>query len=122
MNVNKYICTGRLTSDPELRALPTGTSVCEMRLAVGGMGRRGEVGFINLSVYGSSGEACARYLTKGAKIAVDGRIEYGEWDADTGKRHEHRVIADAVEFLTPRSSEQELQPERGSKVRELVAA
>ena len=122
MNINKYICTGRLTSDPELRALPTGTCVCEMRLAVGGMGRKNEVGFINLIVYGPSGEACARYLTKGAKIAVDGRIEYGEWDTDTGRRYEHRVIAGAVEFLTPRSGEQEPQPEHDSEIGELVAA
>ncbi len=120
MNLNKYFCTGRLTSDPELRALPNGTSVCEMRLAVDGMGRKGEVGFINLSVYGGCSEVCARYLKKGSKIAVDGRIEHGEWETDTGKRHEHRVIGYDIEFLSPRHREPE--PEPDSDAMEPIAA
>lgn len=65
MNINKCICTGRLTKDPELKALPSGTSVCELRLAVDGMGRGHEVGYINVSVFGSGGEAAAEYLSKG---------------------------------------------------------
>lgn len=120
MNINKYFCTGRLTSDPELRALPSGTIVCEMRLAVDGMGRKGEVGFINLSVYGGCGEVCARYLKKGSKVAVDGRIEHGEWETDTGKRHEHRVIGYDLEFLTPRHREPE--PEHDPDATEPIAA
>ena len=77
MNINTCICTGRLTKDPELKALPTGTSACELRLAVDGMGRGREVGYINVSVFGSGGEAAAEYLTKGWLVAVDGRLEYG---------------------------------------------
>lgn len=108
-----FTLTGRATRDPELRELPTGTSVCELRLAVNGMGRKAEVGFINVTVYGAPGEACAKYLSKGAKVGVDGRIEYGEWEAEDGsRRHDHRIVADRVEFLTPRSSaeEQEAEP------------
>ena len=107
-NINKFIGTGRLTRDPELRALPSGTSVCEMRLAVNGMGRGGEVGYIDVSAYGANGEACSRYLNKGSKVGVDGRIEYGEWEAEGGgKRHSYSVVANTVEFLTPRSGEEE---------------
>jgi len=107
MNVNKYICTGRLTKDPELRALPSGTSVCQLRLAVDNMARGREVGFINVSVYGSGGEAAAKYLAKGWLVAVDGRLEYGEWDAEGTRRHDYQVVGN-VEFLTaPRGAEAE---------------
>jgi single-strand DNA-binding protein len=98
MNINKYICTGRLTRDPELRALPNGTSVCELRLAVDGMGRRGEVGYINVSVYGKGGEAAAEYLAQGWLVAVDGRLQFGEWKSEAGNRHDYSVVGN-VEFL-----------------------
>ena len=98
MNLNKYICTGRLTKDPELRALPNGTSVCELRVAVDGMGRGQEVGYINVSVFGNGGEAAAKHLAKGWLVAVDGRIEFGEWDTKDGKRRDYTVVGN-VEFL-----------------------
>lgn len=106
MNINKCICTGRLTKDPQLRALPSGASVCELRLAVDSMGRNREVGYINVSVFGKPGEAAAQYLAKGWLVAVDGRLEYGEWETDAGeRRHDYTVIGN-VEFLTaPRPAE-----------------
>src|ERR1035441_5963653 len=105
MNINKYLCTGRLTKDPELKALPSGTSVCELRLAVDGMGRGREVGCINVSVFGSGGEDAAPSLSKGWLVAVDGRLEYGEWDSEGTKRHDYNVVGN-VEFLTaPRPAE-----------------
>jgi single-strand DNA-binding protein len=127
MNINKYICTGRLTKDPELRALPSGTSVCQLRVAVDGMSRNREVGFINVSVYGSGGEAAAKYLSKGWLVAVDGRLEYGEWDADGARRHDYQVVGN-VEFLSaPRAAQieepEEAKPERTyRKKQEPVAA
>jgi single-strand DNA-binding protein len=106
MNINKYICTGRLTKDPELRALPNGTSVSELRVAVDGMGRNREVGYINVSVFGNGGEAAAKHLVKGWLVAVDGRLEFGEWDSKDGKRHDYSVVGN-VEFLAaPRVSEE----------------
>jgi single-strand DNA-binding protein len=99
VNINKYICTGRLTKDPELRALPNGTSVCELRVAVDGMGRGQEVGYINVSVFGKGGEAAAEHIGKGWLVAVDGRLEFGEWDSKDGKRHDYTVVGN-VEFLT----------------------
>jgi len=77
MNINKYLCTGRLTKDPELRKVSEELSVCQLRLAVDGMGRVREVGYINVSVFGKAGEAAAEYLAKGWLVAVDGRLEYG---------------------------------------------
>jgi single-strand DNA-binding protein len=120
MNINNYICTGRLTKDPELRAISEDSKVCQLRLAVDGMGHGREVGYINVSVFGNSAEAAAKYLAKGWLVAVDGRLEYGEWDSDGTKRHDYNVVGN-VEFLAaPRPVEEEVKPAR--KRREPVAA
>lgn len=74
-------CTGRLTRALELKTLPSGTSVCEMRLAVDGMGRGREFGYINVAVFSNAAAACAEYLNEGWLVAVDGRLAYGEWTA-----------------------------------------
>ena len=125
MNINKYICTGRLTKDPELRKVSEDLSVCQLRLAVDGMGRGREVGYINVSVFGKAGEAAAQYLAKGWLVAVDGRIEFGQWETEGGeKRHDYTVVGN-VEFLTaPRPVEQaEPEPAKAARrKREAVAA
>ncbi len=77
MNINKIICTGRLTKDPELRQVSEEMKVCQLRLAVDGMGRGREVGYVNVAVFGKAGEAAKQYLAKGWLVAVDGRLEYG---------------------------------------------
>jgi single-strand DNA-binding protein len=120
MSVNRYICTGNLTRDPELRQLPTGVSVCELRVAVDAMGRGAEPGFINVSVYGKPGEAAAEHLGKGWLVGVDGRLEYGEWETEAGgKRHDYTVVGN-VEFLSaPRATE--AHSKRSASRREPVA-
>jgi single-strand DNA-binding protein len=112
--MNSITLTGRLTQDPEQRALPTGTSVCRLRLAVDGMGRgRDEVGYVNVSAFGNAGDAAARILTKGWLVAVDGRLQYGEWETDDGtRRHDYEIVG-TVEFLAaPRATTDTAQPEK----------
>jgi single-strand DNA-binding protein len=127
MNINKCICTGRLTKDPELRKISEEMSVCQLRLAVDGMGRGREVGYINVSVFGKGGEAAAEYLSKGWLVAVDARLEYGEWEIEGGeKRHDYSLVGN-VEFLTaPKPTEGVEAPVEASKAsrkrREPVAA
>jgi single-strand DNA-binding protein len=124
MNINKYIATGRLTKDPELRKISEEMSVCQLRLAVDGMGRGREVAYINVSVFGNSAEAAAKYLAKGWLVAVDGRLEYGEWDSDCVKRHDYTVVGNVEFLMAPRPSEDVAaalaKPARASK--EPVAA
>jgi single-strand DNA-binding protein len=105
MSVNRYLCTGRLTKDPELRRLTEHTAVCDLRVAVDGMGRGREVGFINVRVFGPPGIAAAEHLTKGFLVAIDGRLEFAEWESDSGfKRHDYTIVG-SVEFLSaPRSA------------------
>jgi single-strand DNA-binding protein len=122
MNINKCICTGRLTKDPELRKISEEMSVCQLRIAVDGMGRGREVGFINVSVFGKAGEAADEYLAKGWLVAVDGRLEYGEWETDGGKRHDYSVVGN-VEFLTAPKPAEEPEPVKPARnTRKAVAA
>ena len=106
-NINRVIITGNLTADPELRSLPSGTSVCKLRVACNTRRKDNSTGewvdkpnYFDVTVWGAQGENCARYLSKGRPVAVDGRLEWREWTAqDGGKRQSIEVVADAVQFL-----------------------
>jgi single-strand DNA-binding protein len=113
MSVNKYICVGRLTRDPELRSLPSGTTVCDMRIAVEGMGRGYETGYITVAAFGDGGAAAAEHLSKGWLVAVDGRLEFVEWETDSGEKRSEYTVVGNVEFLAaPRPAEEDSKPSR----------
>jgi single-strand DNA-binding protein len=121
--MNSINLTGRLTQDPELRSLPNGKTVCGLRIAVDGMGRGGrdQVGYINVSVFGGGGEAAANTLTKGWLVAVSGRLQYGEWETDDGKRrHEYEIVGD-VDFLAAPRSNGDRPEEAGAPAEEAIA-
>jgi single-strand DNA-binding protein len=97
--MNHLIVTGRLTRDPELKSLPSGDTVCNMRMAVDRMAPKGETGYIDITQYGAGGEAAARILHKGSPAIFDGRLEYRTWTADDGtNRHEYQGVG-SVEFM-----------------------
>ena len=106
-NINRVIITGNLTSDPELRSLPSGTSVCKLRVACNTRRKDNSTGewvdkpnYFDVTVWGAQGENCARYLSKGRPVAVDGRLEWREWESPEGqKRQAIDIIADSVQFL-----------------------
>ena len=106
-NINRVILTGRLTRDPELRTLPSGMSVCSLRLAFNtrkkdqATGEWGEKGnFVDVTVFGRQGEIVAQYMSKGRAIAIDGRLEWREWQDQSGnKREAIEIVADSVQFL-----------------------
>ncbi len=112
-SVNRTILVGNLTRDPELRHTPSGTAVCKIRLAVNTRtkdadGNWGEKpNYFDVTVWGNQGENCAQYLAKGRAIAVDGRLEWREWEQEDGqKRQAVEIIADNVQFLSqPRDEE-----------------
>ena len=105
-NINRVVLTGNLTADPELRHLPSGTSVCKLRVACNTR-RKGAGGewedkpnYFDVTVWGAQGENCARYLAKGRPIALDGRLEWREWqDKEGNKRQSIDIVADSVQFL-----------------------
>ena len=110
-NINRVVLTGNLTRDPELRSTPSGMSVCSLRLACNTR-RKNATGewedkpnYFDVTVWGAQGENAARFLTKGRPVAIDGRLEWREWDGDTGKRQAVAIIADAVQFLGARTDD-----------------
>jgi single-strand DNA-binding protein len=106
-NINRVVLVGNLTRDPELRTTPSGTSVCKLRLAVNertkdpSTGQWGDrANYFDVTVWGNQGESCAQYLAKGRPVAVDGRLQWREWDAQDGtKRQAVEIVADSVQFL-----------------------
>jgi single-strand DNA-binding protein len=109
-NINRVVLVGNLTRDPELKSLPSGTSVCSLRVAVNTRRKDGATGewtdkpnYFSVSVFGNQAENCAQYLSKGRPVGVDGRLDWREWEAQDGtKRQAVEIIADSVQFLGSR--------------------
>lgn len=109
-DINRIVLTGRLTKDPELRALPeSSTSVCSLRVAVNGRRRKADGGwedqpnFFDVTVWGAQGENCKRFLQKGRQIAIDGRLRQRTWQTQEGQnRSAVEVVAESVQFLGAR--------------------
>jgi single-strand DNA-binding protein len=108
-NVNVVVITGNLTRDPELRSTGGGTSVCELRVAVNSRRKEGQnwvdkPNYFDVTVWGAQGENCANYLSKGRPVAVEGRLDWREWEAKdgSGKRQAVSIVANSVQFLGSR--------------------
>jgi single-strand DNA-binding protein len=114
-NINRVVLTGNLTRDPELRSTSSGMSVCSLRVACNTRRKNNSTGewedkpnYFDVTVWGAQGENCARFLSKGRPVAIDGRLEWREWEErETGnKRQAIDIIADAVQFLGGRDDAQ----------------
>ena len=111
-SINSVVIVGNLTRDPELRATPSGTSVCSLRVAVNDRVKdptSGEWGdkpnYFDVDVFGGQGERCAQYLARGRQVAVAGRLRWREWETQDGqKRQAVSIVADNVQFIGPRES------------------
>ena len=109
-NVNVVVITGNLTRDPELRSTGGGTSICKLRVAVNSRRKDGQSGewidkpnYFDVTVWGAQGENCANYLSKGRPVAIEGRLDWREWDDQSGnKRQSVEIIANSVQFLGSR--------------------
>jgi single-strand DNA-binding protein len=104
--INRVVLIGRLTKDPELRTLPSGSSVCSLRVACNASRKDGEGGYhekpnyFDVSAFGGAAESVSRYTRKGSRVAIDGRLEWREWEtSDQQKRQTVNVVADTVMFL-----------------------
>ena len=88
-----------------MRALSSGTNLCSLRVAFSTSQKdssgnwEDKPNFINVTVWGGHGETCAKYLSKGSKVAIKGRLQWREWDSEHGKRSEVSIVADRVQFL-----------------------
>jgi len=107
-DINRVTLVGRLTRDPELQHLPSGTAVLRLGLAVNG--RQQDSGgswvdkpnFFDVKVFGNQAEMLSQHLAKGRRIGVDGRLDWSSWEQEGAKRSKVEVIAQSVQFLDSR--------------------
>src|SRR5690349_19353211 len=126
-NINRVVLTGNLTRDPELRSTPGGTSVCSLRMASNTRRKDNTTGewvdkpnYFSVTVWGAQGENCARFLSKGRPVCIDGRLEWREWQTQEGQKRESiEIVADAVQFIGGRD---DLASSSEDEQREPVAA
>lgn len=114
--INKAIISGNLTRDPELRQTQSGTSVLSMAVAVNERVKRGDQwedrpSYVDVTVWGARAEALSKFLRKGLRVAVSGRLRQDRWqDKQTGEnRSRLGIVADEVDVMTPRDRGQERQ-------------
>jgi len=106
-NINKVILTGNLTRDPELKSTAGGLAICSLRLATNTRRKNNQTGeweekpnYVSVTIFGRQGENAAQYLSKGRPVAIDGRLEWREWQTQSGEKREAlEVVADNVQFL-----------------------
>ena len=107
MSINRVNITGNLTRDPELRATAGGTQVLSFGVAVNDRRRNAQTGewedypnFVDCTMFGTRAEAVSRYLSKGSKVAIEGKLRYSSWERDGQRRSKLEVIVDEIEFLS----------------------
>ncbi len=112
MDLNKVMIIGRLTRDPELRAIPSGVNVCQMGLATNFVytsqqsGQKVEnVEYHNVVLWRKLGEIAHQYLKKGSRVYIEGRLQTRSWDGQDGqKRYKTEIVADNMIMLDGRAS------------------
>lgn len=113
MSINRVMISGNLTRDPELRQTTGGTAVLSLGVAVNDRRRNQQTGewedypnFVDCTIFGTRAESLSRYLSKGTKVAIDGRLRQDRWqDKQTGQnRSRLEVIVDNLDFMSSRNS------------------
>ena len=101
--MNKAMIIGNLTKDPELRTTASGISVCTFTVAVSRPFNRDETDFIPVVTWRGLAENCGKFLAKGRKVGVAGRIQTRSYEDNNGqRRYVTEIVADDVEFLSPK--------------------
>ncbi|MCL1846493.1 MAG: single-stranded DNA-binding protein [Coriobacteriia bacterium] len=117
MSINKVLISGNLTRDPELRATATGIPVLGIGVAVNDRRKNQSTGewedfpnYINCTMFGPRAEAVSAFLSKGSKVAIEGKLRWSQWENEGQKRSKLEVIIDEIEFLSARGSSLPSQP------------
>lgn len=108
-DINRVTLVGRLTRDPELQYLQSGTAVLRLGVAVNGRQKDAagnwadKPNFFDVKVFGGQAEMLNNHLAKGRRVGVDGRLDWSSWEAPDGsKRSKVEVVAQSVQFLDSR--------------------
>lgn len=123
MSINRVNISGNLTRDPEMRATQAGTQILTFGVAVNDRRRNPQTGewedypnYIDCVVFGNRAEPLSRFLSKGTKVAVEGKLRWSQWERDGQKRSKIEVIVDEVEFFSSRQQGGGYQPQGGSQM------
>lgn len=107
MSINKVTLTCNLTCDPDLRSTAGGMPVLGFGVAVNDRRKNQQTGewedypnFIDCTMFGARAEAVAKYLSKGSKVAIEGKLRWSQWERDGQKRSKIEVIIDEIEFMS----------------------
>ena len=120
MGINRVCISGNLTRDPELRSTAGGTSVMGFGVAVNERRKNAQTGewedypnFVDCTMFGKRAEALEQYLSKGTKVAVEGRLHYSSWEKDGQKRSKLCVTVDEIELMSRRDGQHQSQGQYG---------
>lgn len=112
MSINRVNITGNLTRDPELRATAGGTQVLSFGVAVNDRRRNAQTGewedypnFVDCTMFGTRAEKLQPYMTKGTKVAIEGKLRYSSWEHEGQRRSKLEVIVDEIEFMSSRQQD-----------------
>ena len=110
MSINRVLISGNLTRDPELRRTQSGMAILGFGVAVNDRRRNSQTGewedfanYVDCTIFGNRGEALSNILTKGMKVAIEGKLRYSQWERDGQKRSKIEVIVDELEFMSSRN-------------------
>ena len=109
MSINRVIISGNLTRDPELRSTASGLPVLGFGVAVNDRRKNQQTGewedypnFIDCTMFGNRAESLSRYLSKGTKVAIEGKLHWSQWERDGQKRSKIEVVVDEIELMQKR--------------------
>jgi single-strand DNA-binding protein len=125
MSINKVLISGNLTRDPELRATASGMPVLGLGVAVNDRRKNQSTGewedfpnFIDCTMFGARAESVKNFLSKGSKVAIEGKLRWSQWERDGQKRSKIEVIIDEIEFLSARDGSSQSPQMRHTEIPE----
>lgn len=121
MSINRVVLTGNLTRDPEVKATTGGTAVANIGICVNDRTRDANgnwvdrPNFLDCVMFGKRAEAVCKFLTKGAKVAIEGKLRYSQWERDGQKRSKVEISIDEIDLMQNRTVQEAPQDDYASE-------
>ena len=113
MSINRVVISGNITRDPELRSTQGGMEILALGVAVNDRRKNQQTGewedypnFVDCVMFGNRAKSVSRFLSKGSKVVIEGKLRWSQWERDGQKRSKIEVIVDEIEFMTSRGDGQ----------------
>lgn len=109
MSINHVVIVGNLTRDVELRTSASGSAIMHFGVAVNDRAKNPRTGewedrpnFIDCTMFGTRAESVSRFLGKGTKVCIEGKLRWSQWESDGGRRSKLEVVVDEIELMSRR--------------------